>query len=99
MKEAGKEEEDYYEIYNLGNPRAEPYVVDVLVSEEILKMEVDTGAAMSVMNEDTYTFLKEKHPDLELKESKVRLNTYTGEQVTVLGQLETVVKYENQKGV
>ena len=51
------------------------------------------------MNEDTYTLLKKKHTDLELKESKVRLNTYTEEQVTVLGQLVTVVKYENQKGV
>ena len=71
----------------------------MLVSEEILKMEVDAGAAMRAMNEDSYTLLKKKHPGQELKESKVRLNTYIGEQVTVLGQLETVVKYENQKGV
>jgi hypothetical protein len=39
------------------------------------------------MNEDTYTLLKKKHPNLELNESKVRLNTYTGEQVKVLGQV------------
>jgi hypothetical protein len=43
--------------------------------------------------------LKKKHPNLELKESKVRLNTYTGEQVKVLGQVETSVKYEDQEGV
>jgi hypothetical protein len=28
------------------------------VSNESLKMEVDTGAAVSVMNEDTYTLSK-----------------------------------------
>jgi hypothetical protein len=27
-------------------------------------MEVDTGAAISVMNEDTYTLSKKKHPNL-----------------------------------
>ncbi|CAB4020403.1 Hypothetical predicted protein, partial [Paramuricea clavata] len=35
----------------------------------------------------------------QLKESKVRLNTYTGEQVKVLGQVETSVKYEDQEGI
>ncbi|CAB4020384.1 Hypothetical predicted protein [Paramuricea clavata] len=94
-----EEEDDNYGIYSLGKGQAEPYVVDVLVSNESLKMEVDTGAAVSVMNEDTYTLLKKKHPNLELKESKVRLNTYTGEQVKVLGQLETSVKYDDQEGV
>jgi hypothetical protein len=33
-------------------------------------MEVDTGAAVSVMNEVTYTLLKKKHP---IRESKWRL--------------------------
>ena len=94
-----EEEDDNYGIYSLGKEQAEPYVVDVLVSNESLKMEVDTGAAVSVMNEDTYTLLKKKHPNLQLKESKVRLNTYTGEQVKVLGQVETSVKYEDQEGV
>ena len=94
-----EEEDDNYGIYSLGKEQAEPYVVDVLVSNESLKMEVDTGAAVSVMNEDTYTLMKKKHPNLELKESKVRLNTYAGEQVKVLGQVETSVKYEDQEGV
>ena len=67
-----EEEDDNYAIYSLGKAQAEPYVVDVLVSNESLKMEVDTGAAVSVMNEDTCTLLKKKHPNLELRESKVR---------------------------
>ncbi len=60
-------------------------------------MEVDTGAAMSVISEDTFRALKKKHPCLELCESKVRLHTYTGEQVKVAGQFKTSVKYEEQE--
>jgi hypothetical protein len=64
-----EEEDDNYGIYSLGKAQAEPYVVDVLVSNESLKMEVDTGAAVSVMNEVTYTLLKKKHP---IRESKLK---------------------------
>jgi hypothetical protein len=55
-----EEEDDNYAIYSLGKAQAEPYVVDVLVSNESLKMEVDTGAAVSVMNEDTYVYITEE---------------------------------------
>ncbi len=62
-------------------------------------MEVDTGAAMSVIGEDTFKALKKKHPQLKLNETKVRLHTYTGEQVKVAGQVKMSVKYEEQEAV
>ncbi|CAB4042781.1 Retrovirus-related Pol poly from transposon, partial [Paramuricea clavata] len=40
-----EEEDDNDGIYSLGKTRAEPQVVDVLASNESLKMEVDTGTA------------------------------------------------------
>ncbi|CAB3992544.1 Retrovirus-related Pol poly from transposon [Paramuricea clavata] len=84
-----EEEDDNYGIYSLGKGQAiccmsEPYVVDVLVSNESLKMEVNTGAAVSVMNEDTYTLLKKKHPNLELKESKLKEDKNTSVKVNKL---------------
>ena len=99
--EAGEieEEDDNYGIFNLTKPQEQPHVVDILLGEENLKMEIDTGAAMSIINENTYTVLKQSHPSLELKESKIRLNTYTGEQVDVLGQIDMAVNYENQEAV
>ena len=51
-----------YALYSLGDQKAEPYVVEVLLNEERVKMEVDTGAAMSVIGEDTYKALRKKHP-------------------------------------
>lgn len=97
IQEESDEDGEIYTLLSLGRQRTEPYVVDILVSEDSLKMEVDTGAAMSVISEDTYKSLKKNHPSLELKESKVKLHTYTGEQVQVVGMVETPVKYEDQE--
>lgn len=89
------EKVDNYEIYHLGKPRAEPYVVDMLVSEEILKMEVDTGAAMGVMNVDTYTLLKKETPRpraqrLHMTEYLYRRASYS---VGTAGDCSEVQKY------
>ena len=46
------------------------------------KLEIDTGATRTVLNEETYNKLRDK---LELKSSKAALSTYTEEKKTVLG--------------
>ena len=98
-REGEEEQANNYTLYSLGEQKAEPYVVEVLLNEESVKMEVDTGAAMSVIGEDTFKALKKKHPQLKLNETKVRLHTYTGEQVKVTGQVKMFVKYEEQEAV
>ena len=57
--EVEEEQVNSYTLYSLGKQKAEPYVVEVLLNEESVKMEVDTGAAMSV---DTFKALKKKQP-------------------------------------
>ena len=55
-------------------------------------MEVDTGAAVSLVSEDTVNnspFLK----CLPLQQTSVRLRTYTGQAVSVLGQVLVKVQY------
>ena len=94
--EVEEEQVNNYTLYSLGEQKAEPYVFEVLLNEESVKMEVDTGAAMSV---DTFKALKRKQPQLKLYETKVRLHTYTGEQVKVTGQVKKSVKYEEQEAV
>ena len=61
-------------------------------------MEVDTGAAASIINEETYKRISEgnqvkNRPQLET--AKVKLRTYTGELVKVVETLN--VKYEKQE--
>ena len=97
--EVEEEQVNSYTLYNLGEQKAEPYVVEVLLNQKSVKMEVDTGAAMTVIGEDTFKALKKKHPQLKLNETKVRLHTYTREQVKVTGQVKMTVKYEEQEAV
>ena len=56
-------------------------------------MEVDTGAAVSVISEETY---KELFSNLTLKESPMGLKTYTGERIPVLGEVVVEVSYQQQ---
>ena len=56
-------------------------------------MEIDTGAAVSIVSEDTVNsspFLK----CLPLQQTDVRLRTYTGQPVSVLGQLLVKVQHD-----
>lgn len=60
-------------------------------------MEVDTGAAATIINEETYKRVIEgnlvKNPQ-QLETAKVKPRTYTGELVKVIGTLSVTVKYE-----
>ena len=60
-------------------------------------MQVDTGASVSIMSEQTYknTWTQER-PALE--PSTVKLKTYSGEQLKVLGSMRAQVEYKEQKG-
>ena len=56
-------------------------------------MQVDTGAAITLISEDTYCqFFK----DISLKDYADTLTTYTGEQIQVHGYAEVDVKYGDQ---
>ena len=57
-------------------------------------MEVDTGAAYSVISNVTY---KASFSDIKLRKSDVLLKTYTNERIRVIGQLNANVAYSQQK--
>ena len=58
-----------------------------------VKMEVDTGAPLSVIGEDVYTQLKNSEGStLNLQDTKFTLRSYTGEIIPVLGTLFVLSK-------
>ena len=61
-----------------------------------VEMEVDTGASATIMSEATYrrTWPKVKAPLLQ--PTQTRLQTYTGEPLTVLGAITVDVQYHKQ---
>ena len=90
-----KEQEDVYMLFHLGEKNKAPYLVELSVNEAPLCMEVDTGAAVSLISEATYQSLGDPPP--QLRPTTVRLRTYSGEQLAVLGSLKVTVKYGNQE--
>ena len=69
--------------------------VSCIFSHSDTQMEVDTGAAMSVISQETYRQLWEVPP--ALKPSTMCLRTYSRQQLVVLGTLKVQVKYEAQQ--
>lgn len=65
-----------------GNERSPPFVVRVGVEGIDLDMEVDTGASVSLMGEDKY---HKVFPGHSLNKSEVKLQTYLGEAISVVG--------------
>ena len=74
--------------------RVPPLQVAMEIDSHQLLMEVDTGAAYSLISDTTF---KEFWPDRRLEKSDVRLCTYSGEPIEVLGSLTVTVKYLNQE--
>ena len=56
-------------------------------------MEIDTGSCNTLIGEDTYKSLQIRPA---LKPSTIRLKTYTGDLIPVLGQFRTRVTYKGQ---
>ena len=70
-----------------------PITVEIEVNNRKLLMEVDTGAAVSIISEETQ---KKLFPGATLEKSSIGLRTYTLEPMTVLGQISVQVKYGEQ---
>ena len=69
-------------------------MVAVTVNNSPLQMELDTGAATSIISADTYRQTLSGAPALQPTAKTLR--TYTGEQLKVLGVLHVTVTYQSQ---
>ena len=75
-----------YTLFPVRTPEGKPLQTTVDVEDHPFMMEIDTGAAVSLINETTYKsspFLSK----LPLQLSMVQLHTYTGETISVAGEI------------
>ena len=82
-------------ILKVQDHRTKPLQVTVELNGKSVVMEVDTGAAVSLMSETTQRNL---FPNTELQQTAVKLHTYTAESLSVVGTMEVKVKYGNYVG-
>ena len=86
---------DPLSLYLLGRPDSvDPVMVEVKMNGESVRMEVDTGAAVSVMSQSSYERIRDNQP---LRESGLKLKTYTGEIVSPQGVAAVDVVYQDQQ--
>ena len=86
-----------YNLFHFTEGHAQPIVVTMGVSGAEIAMEVDTGASVSIISEATYNKLWSKDQAPQLQPSHVNLETYTGEQLSILGVIEVTALYEGQQ--
>ena len=80
-------------LFAIGESASRTIRVEIVVNQIPLVMEVDTGAAISLLSEATF---KSKFPEAKLQPATVKLKTYTGEPLEVLGELPVEVQYQKQ---
>ena len=82
-------------IWQVGATASRPYRAVLEVNGHPLTMEIDTGAAVSLISKTTQENL---FPAARLDKSSLILRTYTAEAIPVLGQMEVQVKYGEYTG-
>ena len=86
-----EEELGLYGVYTM--PEVRKYQANIRVDNENIVMEIDTGAAVSIIPQELY---ETKLSHLPLSKSKAVLKTYSGERLQVLGEVQLPVRYQGQ---
>ena len=84
---------DTYNLFTVTNG-AKLLMVKVQVNKQEIPMEIDTGAFLSIVSEETLNIFS---TGLDLKPTDVSLRMYTGEPLPVIGMLDVEVTYGPQQ--
>lgn len=87
---------DPLHLYVVKQQGLDPVMLEVEINGHSMRMEVDTGAAVSVVSSSVYERVRGAHA---LEESRLKLKTYTGEIVAPEGVGQVEVSYQGQKSL
>jgi len=62
-----------------------------------VKIELDTGAAVSIITQNTYQKIAQQSNIQPLQHSDLKLKSYSGETIPCLGQVSVVVTHQQQE--
>ena len=83
-------------LHRITDSQNPPIYLDLLIEGKPISMELDTGASYSIISKKTLQDLGIQKP---LTPSRVRLVSYSGHEIAVLGIANVQVKYEGKKGL
>lgn len=81
------DEDEEQEVYHFINSNHSCYEVNVQVEGKDFSMQIDTGAAVTIVSESVYESLFQH---IKCEPSKMSVRTYTGEQMRLKGQYQRV---------
>lgn len=84
--------EEPQEIYLLQANQSDKFIVSVQIEDKPVNMEVDTGAAVTIMS---HTMFKNLNLNKRLFKTNVQLRTYTGESFLPNGAAFVQCKYKH----
>ena len=76
--------------------KVDPYMVEMKLNGKKVDMEIDTGCSLTVMNEDQFNSLWSETKRPKVKPVKIKLETYTGDPVGVIGVAQVKIAYKQQ---
>ena len=94
------EEEDVFVMKSIGDtviPKVAPLTMTLTVNDKKTKFEVDTGCGVTVMNEADFQKLWSGKIRPELADGSIKLRTYTGQKVEILGTVTITVKHKKTR--
>ena len=87
-------DEEEYPMYTVRNRTTKPLIAEVTLNGVSMKMEVDTGASVSIMAEENFQMLLDK--GATLRPTQAKLFTYTGDPIPVVGTTDVEVEHQGQ---
>ena len=91
------DEDGCYNIFQSTQPRVTPLRVNMKLEQVDIPMELDTGASVTVISKATLDKLQETTLTLQVQPTNVKLRTYTGEEIPVVGQVTVKVQHWEQE--
>ena len=87
--------DENYDLYAINSAsKPQPYKTNVEINEKSIQLEIDTGASLTLVSEQTF---RQHWPDSQLSPSEIILRSYSGESIPVLGCVDVHVKHSNQE--
>ena len=92
-----QEDDAAYTLFTLHGSNSNPITLDLALNNVPVKVELDTGAAVSVISHSTYlNICSQSQAVPALQPSLVKLKTYTGESIPIVGCASLQARYGTQ---
>ena len=85
-----------YPLFTVSSGKTKPLLVTITVDGADMQMEVDTGAALSVISNSVYQDHWANREAPAFQPTETSLTTYTGHKVSILGTISVPVVYKDQ---